>query len=269
MVGFGAFIAGSSAGTLGVDYWALKRAGEQPHAAARRVLALNTLEWGILACLAASAGGLALTGVGPGVPTGMALGWLVVVPVCVAAALWVTAPARVARFTALPERVASPVARDPHTWVHWLWRTARAALADAIGGVVLVRKIARSPRRHPHAVLGFLIFWAADIVAMDAALRAFGARISLTALVLAYTTAYVVTSLPLPAGGAGGVEAGLAASFDAVGVPLEIALLATLVYRFFSLWLPIAVAAVFLPQLPKLAAELPLSRRADYASADG
>lgn len=271
-VGFGAFIAGSSAGTLGVDYWALTRAGEKPHDAARRVLALNTLEWGILACLAASAGGLSVAQVGAGVPLGMAIGWLAVVPLCILAALWVTAPGRVERFTALPRPVERPAARRPLTWLRWIVRAVRAGLADAIGGVVLVRKIVRSPGTHPHAVLGFLVFWVADIIAMDAALRAFGAHLGVPALVLAYTSAYVITSLPLPAGGAGGVEAGLAASLDAVGVPLEAALLATLVYRFFTLWLPIGVAAVFLPQFPKLAAELPGCRRRgepDYASAHG
>src|SRR5262249_8333923 len=51
-VGFGAFVAGSSFGTLGVDYWALYRAGDEPHMAARRVLALNTLEWAVLAVAA-------------------------------------------------------------------------------------------------------------------------------------------------------------------------------------------------------------------------
>jgi len=40
------------------------------------------------------------------------------------------------------------------------------------------------------------------------------------ALVLAYTTAYVVTALPLPAGGAGGIEAGVAFSLNAVGIAL-------------------------------------------------
>ena len=66
-----------------------------------------------------------------------------------------------------------------------------------------------------------------------------------------------MTSLPLPAGGAGGVEAGLAYSLNAVGVPLASALLATLVYRFFTLWLPIAIAAVALTQVDDLAEELP------------
>ena len=88
-------------------------------------------------------------------------------------------------------------------------------------------------------------------------IRAFDANVDLLPLILAYTTAYVVTSLPLPAGGAGGVEAGLAFSLKAVGVPLAPALLATLVYRFFTLWLPLGIAGLALTQVRKLNDELP------------
>jgi uncharacterized membrane protein YbhN (UPF0104 family) len=270
IVGFGAFVAGSSAGTLGVDYWALTRAGEEPHPAARRVLALNTLEWGILAVLAALAGALSAAGVG-GAPLGMALGWLAVVPLCVVAAAWVSSPSRVDRFTALPLGLR-PKRHGPRSWPRWAAWGLRSALADAIGGVVLVRRVLGRPRRHVASLAGFLAFWCADLVAIGASLRAFDADVSVPALVLAYTTAYVVTALPLPAGGAGGVEAGLSGTLVAVGVPLEAALLATLVYRFFTLWLPICVALAFLPQVPRLAADLPRYRRmshAVYASADG
>jgi uncharacterized membrane protein YbhN (UPF0104 family) len=55
-IGFGAYALGTSAGSLGLDYWALHRAGETPQMALRRVLGLNTVEWmilGIYACLAA------------------------------------------------------------------------------------------------------------------------------------------------------------------------------------------------------------------------
>jgi uncharacterized protein (TIRG00374 family) len=135
------------------------------------------------------------------------------------------------------------------------------ALADAIGGVVLVRHLVVHAGRYPLALLGFPVFWAGDVLTLYAGLRAFGVHVGLAALVLAYTTAYVVTSLPLPAGGAGGVEAGLAFSLNAVGVPLAPALLATLVYRFFTLWLPIAIAALALTQVEKLAAELPHVQR--------
>jgi uncharacterized protein (TIRG00374 family) len=256
MVGFGAFIAGSSAGTLGVDYWALHRAGDKPHRAARRVLALNTLEWGLLASFAAIAGALTLAGRGRGAPLAMELAWIIVVPTCVAAAIWVSSPKRADRLAALPHE-RRKLSRDPRTWFRWLRDIVRSGLADAIGGVVLVRHVVTRPRRHWHSVAGFVLYWAGDVFTLYVALRAFGAHPALAPLVLAYTTAYVVTSLPLPAGGAGGVEAGLAFSLHAVGIPLAPALLATLAYRFYTLWVPLGVAAAFLPQVPKLAADLP------------
>jgi uncharacterized membrane protein YbhN (UPF0104 family) len=249
-LGFGAFVAGSAPGGLALDYWALHRAGESAHAAARRVLALNTLEWAILASVAALAALLALLGVGAGAPLGMALGWLIVVPLCVAAAAWVSAPARAERLSGTP-----PAGQG-------LRRAQRAALADAIGGVILVRRLVTSPRRNPGALLGFPLYWAGDLITLGAALRAFDAHVAPAPLVLAYTTAYVVTSLPLPLGGAGGVETGLALCLHAVGVALAPAVLATLVFRFFTLWLPIGPTLLLLPQARKLAAELPRAGRA-------
>jgi uncharacterized protein (TIRG00374 family) len=253
-VGFGAFVAGSSAGTLGVDYWALHKAGDPPHRAVRRVLALNTLEWAVLALAAMLAAIGVLVGGGTA-PIEMTLAWLVILPTCVLLALWFTSPFRIDRFTNVPER-------ERHRVVRWL----RLALADALGGVVMVRHVVAHPRRYPLALLGFPAYWAGDILCVWAALRAFDVHVALTPLVLAYTTAYVVTSLPLPAGGAGGVEAGLAFSLQSVGVALAPALLATLVYRFFTLWLPIGIAALALTHVKELADELP---RVEHEPAPG
>jgi uncharacterized protein (TIRG00374 family) len=249
VIGFGAYVAGSSAGTLGVDYWALHKAGDDRHTAARRVLALNTLEWGVLALAASLCGIFLLATDSDAAPVAMQVVWPAVTAFCVAAALWVTARPRVARFTHVPER-EEELGRK-------ILRGLRVALADAIGGVVFVRHTLARPLRYPFAIVGFPVFWAGDILTLWAALKAFGIDAPVAPLVLAYTTAYVVTSLPLPAGGAGGVEAGLAFSLSAVGIPLAQALLATLVYRFFTLWLPIGIAAVAVTQVKTLADELP------------
>jgi uncharacterized membrane protein YbhN (UPF0104 family) len=256
-VGFGAFLAGSSFGTLGVDYWALHRAGEEPHRAVRRVLALNILQWGVLATAAAFTGVLLLAGVENGAPLSMELAWTSIVPACILAAAWVSSPRRADRFTALPDHAGTKLTRSPASWLHWLRTAGRIALADAIGGVVLVRHLLMHPRRYPRALLGFPVYWTGDVLTLYAALRAFDVHVGLAGLVLAYTTAYVITSLPLPAGGAGGVEAGLAFSLNAIGVALAPALLATLVYRFFTLWLPIAIGLLALTQIEDLSAELP------------
>lgn len=255
-IGFGAFVAGSSAGTLGLDYWALHRAGEEPHVAARRVLALNTIEWFVLASFACVSAVAMLAGRGAGAPLAMELAWLVVVPACVLAALWVSSPARRERLASLP-REEVELERDPRTWPRWAWHAARAGFSDAVGGVVIVRGVLARPRRYLGAMLGFPLYWAGDILTLYAALRAFGEHTAAAPLILAYTTAYVVTALPLPAGGAGGIEAGVAFSLHLVGIALAPALLATLVYRVFTLWLPVGPALLALAHVRELDEQLP------------
>jgi uncharacterized protein (TIRG00374 family) len=261
-IGFGAYALGTSAGSLGLDYWALHRAGERPHVALRRVLALNTVEWmilGIYACLSA-----ALVAAGSGsAPLAMVLAWLIVVPACILAAAWVSSPRRSDRLTSVvQERVR--FARDRRTWLPWLFQGARTVLSHSIGGVVIVRHLVAQVRSHLGGVFGFGVFWAGDVATLYAALRAFNVHPAVPALVLAYSTAYVVTMLPLPAGGSGGIEAGLAFSLNAVGIPLAQALVATLVYRFFTLWLPIVPAALAAAQVRTLDAELAQMPRASF-----
>lgn len=261
VIGFGAVLIGSSAGTLGVDYWALHRTGERRHIAVRRVLALNTLQWFVLAIFAFIAA--AACAVGPWhAPRAMEISWLVAVPACVAAAIWVSSPRQSERLSSLP-RDEGRIGWNPRTWPGWLWHAGRAAFSDAVGGVVIVRGLLHRPWTHVAALAGFPLYWAGDILTLYAALRAFDVHPHVVPLVLAYVTAFVVTALPLPAGGSGGVEAGLTFSLNAVGIPLAPALLATLVYRVFTLWLPVGPALLLLPQVRALDRELP---RVSHAS---
>jgi uncharacterized membrane protein YbhN (UPF0104 family) len=241
VMGLGAFVVGASAGALGTDWWALHAAGRSPRDAATRVLALNTLEWAVLATGAAvSALVLAVAG---GAPAAFEFGWLVAVPACVAAAAVAAAPPVAARLAALQPRggVLRPLA---------------TGLATAVDAVLFVRALLRRPRRHADALLGLPLYWAGELAALEAALHAFGAGLAPAPLVLAYATAYVLTMLPLPAGGAGGVEAALAFSLHALGVALAPALLATLLYRLVAVWLPLVPALLLLPRVPALRREL-------------
>ena len=94
-----------------------------------------------------------------------------------------------------------------------------------------------------------------------AALRAFDADLGLAPLVLAFTTGYVATALPLPAGGAGGIEASLTLTLSAVGVPLESALLAAVTYRVIAFWLPLIPTLALLPTIRRLDHDLPRTPR--------
>jgi glycosyltransferase 2 family protein len=225
--GFGALVLTTGAATLAVDYWALRRAGAKN--ALARVIALNTLEWAVLTA-ATFAAAVVLLG---DVPLAAALPWLIVVPVCFAAALWVTAPARVGRLAGLG---GTP---------------ARRLFAACVQGVQLVRRL---PLR---SFAGAGLYWAGDLLCLWGGLRAFGVHAGLASLVLAYSIGYLVAALPLPAGGAGGVDAAMTYALTIVGIPLAPALLGTFAYRLFNFWLPMLPALAVLPTVRRLGRPVP------------
>jgi uncharacterized membrane protein YbhN (UPF0104 family) len=256
-IGFGANVLGSAAGGLAVDFWALRRAGAGVHDSARRVLGFNTLEWALLGTAAMLAAAVIVAGRGKGAPLAMTLPWLIAVPVCIGAAAWITSPKRRGRFAGVEGRGPRKGGRSPRAWIGRGWEQAKPGLADAIGGVLVVRHLIAHPRSHPAGILGFAVYWFGHLFTLYAALRAFGVReIEVATLVLAFATGYVATALPLPGGGSGGIEAALAFSLHAVGVPLAPALLAALVYRFFTFWLPIVPALALVPAVKQLDSEL-------------
>jgi uncharacterized membrane protein YbhN (UPF0104 family) len=240
VAGFGAFVVATSAGGLAVDYWALRKAGLTRHEAISRVLGLNTLEWLVLGAAAWIASLALLLGLGPPTPPGLTLTWLAVVPLCIAGGWWVSSPGHRERLT----RIGHGAGR------------LRVAFADAVGGVVLVRRIVGQPSRHPAGLLGFPCYWAGHMLCLYGGLRAFDARVGLAALIVGFATGYAASALPLPAGGSGGIEGGMTFALTAVGVPLAPALLGVVAYRIFTFWLPMIPALAVLPTLRGLRHEL-------------
>jgi uncharacterized membrane protein YbhN (UPF0104 family) len=239
--GFGAMVVATGAGALAVDYWALRRAGAPRHRAIARVLGLNTLEWAVLGAAAACASLALMLGAGHDAPLAMTLPWVIVVPLCYAGAIWVSAPSR-------RDRLTDPGGGGP----------IRQALADAILGVVFVRRVITAPvRQRGGGLLGAALYWFGDLLTLWAGLRAFGVSLSAPELIAGYATGYVSTMLPLPAGGAGGVDAAMTFALTLVGVPLAPALLGTFAYRFFNFWLPILPALAVVPLLKGVREELP------------
>jgi uncharacterized membrane protein YbhN (UPF0104 family) len=258
-VGFGAFVVGSAAGALALNYWALHRAGASRREAVRRVLGLNTMQWLALGTAAALAGAVSLAGVGRA-PAAMSLAWLVAVPLSVAAAAYLTSPRLAPRLTAEPNRPAG--GRGIRALAGWARFALRETLADALGGVLYVRRLLTSPRRYPSGILGYPVYWGGQLLCLFGGLRAFGVHIGVTSLILAFATGYVATSLPLPAGGTGGIEAAMTYALHAVGVALAPALLGVLAYRLFTFWLPIVPAVALLPTLRHLGDRLDALQRA-------
>ena len=83
-----------------------------------------------------------------------------------------------------------------------------------------------------------------DYAALVAALVAFGAHVRPAEVLLAYVVAQAFAIIPITPGGVGFVDAGLTALLVLVGVPADTALIATLMYRLFSFWIPIPVGAL-------------------------
>jgi uncharacterized membrane protein YbhN (UPF0104 family) len=224
---FGAFSLATAVGGLSVDFWALREAGEPPSRASARVIAFETLRWAVLGaatCLAALA---ALTGLSRHVGVLIPVAWLVVVPACFAGGLWVSAPRRRERLSAASgSRI-------------------RRAFGVAVQALVYLRLLAGAATAaglRRRAFGGTLVYWAGDVVCAWAALRAFGAHVRIGPLLLGYATGYASEAVPLPAGGAGGVDAAMTGGFVLAGAPLGAALLAAVTFRLFTFWLPALVA---------------------------
>jgi len=111
------------------------------------------------------------------------------------------------------------------------------------------------------AVAAAVARWAFEYAALLVALQAIGARVEPTLVLLAFTTAALLSLLPFTPGGLGFVEAGLTGTLALAGVSAGDAVLATLVFRLVSFWLPLPVglgaAFVFRNRHPRAAADVP------------
>jgi uncharacterized protein (TIRG00374 family) len=83
-----------------------------------------------------------------------------------------------------------------------------------------------------------------DFLALLAALAAVGGFPRPSLALLAYTAASLLAMIPITPGGLGLVEAGLTGTLALAGVPPAEAVLATLLYRLASYWLPIITGPV-------------------------
>jgi uncharacterized membrane protein YbhN (UPF0104 family) len=219
------FAFGGIAGLV-VVFWAMRRCGMSSETAAVRLIGLNTavyLVFGFIGFGAAAAALLADT-----VPLGMSVPWFAGIPIVLFVAGWFTEPQRVDR---------------------WRWRP----LAVGVGAAVWVRRAINDRAALP-MFFGAICYWLADIVSLGAALHAFGARFAVSALVLCYTTGYLVQSLPIPLVATGGVDAATAVLLHTgAGIPLELAIVGVAAHRVFAFWLPVVPGAICAVTLPAAA----------------
>jgi uncharacterized membrane protein YbhN (UPF0104 family) len=234
-------LGGGPAG-IAVFLWGARKTGFARSQAASRVLALYVLQFGVLAIgtwLCALS--VALSGRGLALPH-FTVPWLVAVPLIVAAAATFRAPALRGWF---PGRIGG-----------WL----ENGLAEIEDGFGLVRAIASHPRKAAVLLTAAALDWLGDAFCLWASLSAFGLVVRPDRFLLAYSTAYLITLLPLPFAGIGTVEAMTVLSLRAIGVPVSAGFLAVLAYRAINFWLPTVPGLISLATMSRLGRRLAQTR---------
>jgi uncharacterized protein (TIRG00374 family) len=231
--------AAGGAGGLVLMAWALRRAGMR-----RREVADKTLSFLILTyfpyVLALIVCGLGLRlGIFPGPdPFG-----LTVVPAILAVIALGIGLSIALVPTDLQRRVSKVVegrmGRLAERLAH-LPAAASAGMRDAIAHVG-----SRDP-----ALLGTFVFWGCQILVLWAAFKAFGDAPSWAVLIQAFFCGMLGNLLPMP-GGVGGVEGGMIGALVAFDVDGGLAVVAVLVYRAFTFWLPLIPGVIAYFQLRK------------------
>jgi len=241
--------AAGGAGGLVLTAWALRRAGLR-----RRHVADGTLSFLILTyfpyvlALFVCGLGLRLELLAGEAPFGLTVVPAVLAVIALAIGLavalvptdlqrrlsgWASSHGRLARF-------AQTAANAP--------ASASAGMRDALAHV----------RSRDPPLLGAVLFWAAQILVLWAAFRAFGNSPPPAVLVQAFFVGMLGNLLPMP-GGVGGVEGGMIASFVAFGVDGGLAVVAVLVYRAFTFWLPLIPGVIAYFQLRRTVEQWSLS----------
>jgi uncharacterized membrane protein YbhN (UPF0104 family) len=131
------------------------------------------------------------------------------------------------------------------TWVRC--RLGRSAPDDALGGRLLEGRdrILREIGPQWQLALGAsLARWLFEYGVLLLALCGLSAEPDPALVLLAFVAASVLGLLPFTPGGLGFVEAGLAATLALAGISTGDALVATLVYRLLTFWLPIPAGGI-------------------------
>jgi uncharacterized protein (TIRG00374 family) len=120
--------------------------------------------------------------------------------------------------------------------------------ADTVAGALRrvseqLRTLMGQPRVLLRASFWAAANWVLDMAALAVFLYAFGARVPIDGLIVAYGVAYVLAAIPITPGGLGVVEATLTALLVGFGVPRGQALVGVVSYRVANFWLPIPAGA--------------------------
>ena len=221
------FSAGG-AGGIALTAWALRRAGMP-----RRVVADKTISFLVLTYLVYTTG---LVVVGFGLRFGVFPGddpfTMTVVPATLALVVTILGLSIAFVPTDFERRLMSLATR--HGRVGRLAQRLATVPATASAGI---RDALAHLRSRDPALLGAVVYWGCQIAVLWAAFKAFGESPPIAVIVMAFFVGMLGNLLPLP-GGIGGVDGGMIGAFAAFNVDTRLAIVAVLVYRGFTFWLP-------------------------------
>lgn len=220
--------AAGGAGGLVLTAWALRQSGMDRRAVADRTVTFLALMYAPY-MLAIVVGGMGMYyGLFPGSTTfGITmLPALLGIALIVLALLAALVPSDLERRIAHWGERGGRRARIAHKLAN-LPASASAGVRGAFGHL----------RRGDPASLGAVVYWAAQVAALWAAFRAFGAEPPVAVVTVGFFVGMLGNLLPLP-GGIGGVDGGMIAALTALGQPGGVVVAAVLTYRVFAFWLP-------------------------------
>jgi uncharacterized protein (TIRG00374 family) len=233
--------AAGGAGGLVLTAWALRRSGMP-----KRLVADKTLTFLILTYIPYMAA-LIICGLGLrlGIFNGPAPFGLTVVPAIIAVILTAIGVSTVLVPTDLQHRLED-FARGHGRLGRWAQRLANLPAAASAGMRDALRHL-----RHPDpALFGAILFWACQVGVLWAAFHAFGGSPPLAVLTQAFFVGMFGNLLPMP-GGVGGVEGGMIAALAAFEVDAGQAVVAVLLFRAMTFWLPLIPGVIAYFQLRK------------------
>jgi uncharacterized protein (TIRG00374 family) len=226
--------AAGGAGGLVLTAWALHRSGMR-----RRTVADKTISFLVLTYLPYA---IAVVVCGFGLHWGLFSGEdpvsLTFAPAVVGVILLAIAFAIAFIPTDLQRRLA-PMAKRQGRFAKLARQLATAPAATSAG----VRDALEHLRSRDPALLGAVAYWAFQIAVLWAAFHAFGDAPPIAVLVQAFFVGMLGNLLPIP-GGVGGVEGGMIGAFAAFGVDSGLAVVAVLVFRAFTFWLPLVPGVI-------------------------
>lgn len=248
--------AAGGAGGLVLTAWALRRTGMR-----RRTVADKTISFLVLTYFPYV---FAVIVCGFGLHWGLLPGddpfSLTFVPAVIGVLLMLAALAIAVIPTDLQLRLRGLATKEGRTG-RLMHRLAAVPASSSAG----IRHAIEHVRSRDPALLGAILFWGFQIGVLWAAFHAFGDAPPTAVLVQAFFVGMLGNLLPLP-GGVGGVEGGMIGAFVAFGVDSGLTVVAVLVYRAFTFWLPLIPGVIAYFRLRRTLDEWQSERTASAAA---